>query len=499
MDQLKNKTLKGLMYLGMGKGAAKLISFVNTLILARLLTPEDYGLMAIVMVIVGFIGFFNEIGLGAAIKHRAEISKQELNGAFCLAVLISSALYGALYLASPWLAGYFGYTELAGMLAVVSLTFIIGALSTVPDALLAREMRFKAYAGIEFAMILLQCVVTLVLAWLGFKAWSLVWGFIAAQSFRSICLFLCSNWLPTRLGDMRAAMGLMKFGAAVTYSRITWYLYNSAKTPIITKVLGASAMGVYSMASTLATLPTQYITSLVIQTSVPLFARMQKEPERLDNALRRLTSGIALLSFPIFLGMGMTAAELVPVVLGNNWLEAVPILQVLCVIGLVKSVDPLITQAFFSIGKPSITASYTTLCAVTIPLSVYIGVVNGGLMGAAYALLISYPLSSVYLFVQARRHLHFSLRRYFKALQTPLEAALFMCASVWLTAWFCYQQLQLIPVIVLLVKVVTGVLSYGGYLIYVRRDGLKDCHEVLLELGIKAEKLNRWPFNRLVD
>ena len=91
MDQLKNKTLKGLMYLGMGKGAAKLISFVNTLILARLLTPEDYGLMAIVMVIVGFIGFFNEIGLGAAIKHRAEISAQELNGAFCLAVLISSA------------------------------------------------------------------------------------------------------------------------------------------------------------------------------------------------------------------------------------------------------------------------------------------------------------------------------------------------------------------------------------------------------------------------
>jgi O-antigen/teichoic acid export membrane protein len=289
----------------------------------------------------------------------------------------------------------------------------------------------------------------------------------------------------------------MKFGATVTYSRLTWYLYNSAKTPIITKVLGAGAMGIYSMAATLASLPTQYITSLVIQTSVPLFSKMQNDPERLDNALRRLSSGIALLSFPIFLGMGLSAPELIPVVLGANWLEAIPILQVLCIIGLVKSVDPLITQAFFSVGKPNITASYTTLCAVTIPLSVYIGVVNGGLMGAAYALLISYPLSSIYLFVQARRHLHFSLRRYFKALQTPLEAALFMSAMVWLIALFWYQYLQLAPALVLLIKVIIGLLAYGGYLIYVRKEGLKDCHEVLLALGIKAEKLKRWPFNRL--
>lgn len=499
MDQLKNKTLQGLMYLGLGKGAAKLISFVNTLLLARLLTPEDYGLMALVMVVVGFIGFFNEIGLGSAIKHRLDISQAELNGAFSLAILISASLYAGLYAASPFLAGYFGYPILSDMLKVVALSFIIGAIATVPDALIARDMRFKLYAGIDFAMILLQCVVTLLLAWFGFKAWALVWGFLASQIFKTCSIFWFSQWRPSRIGDLRAARALMKFGVTVTYSRLTWYFYNNAKTVIISKVLSAQQMGIYSMAATLSSLPTQYITSLVIQIAAPLFSRMQTDLSRLDNALRRLTSGIALMGFPVMAGMGLTAAELVPVLLGDNWLDVVFILQILCLLGLVKSVDPLITQAFISIGKPNITAKYTTLCAVTIPLSVYIGAVFGGLPGVALAMVIAYPLSSLYLFYQARRVLDFSLRRYLRALQTPIEACLFMAGMVWLTQLACYHYLPQQLLLTLILKTVAGIAAYGFYLVYVRQSGLRDCYEVLTELGVKPAKLQRWPFTRLKE
>lgn len=495
MDQLKNKTLRGLMYLGVGKGLGRLISFVNTLLLARLLSPNDYGLMAIVMVVVGFIGFFNEIGLGSAIKQRIEISEQQLNGAFALAMLISVPLYLGLYAASPLISSFYDQ-DITAVLRFIALTFIIGAFATVPDALMARDMRFKLAGGIEFVMIMIQCAVTLVLAWLGFRVWALAWGFITAQLFKTSCIFYFSNWRPTRLGNLGAATDLMKFGATVTYSRLTWYFYINAKTLVIGKVLNPQLLGVYSMAATLATLPSAHLTSMVIQIASPLFSKLQLDLPRLDNAMCRLTSGIALIAFPIMAGMALTATELVPVLLGTKWIEAVFPLQILCVIGLFKSIDPLITQAFISIGKAHVTARYTTLCAIVIPLSVYAGAVTGGLVGVAIAMAVSYPLSSIYLFRSARVHLNFSMRRYLKALRTPVEGCLWMALVV---LGYHYLSLRVgfdLPLWLLVSKVVVGALSYLLFLVYIRQSALDDCYEVLRELGVPATKLDRWPFNR---
>jgi O-antigen/teichoic acid export membrane protein len=499
VDQLKNKTLQGLMYLGLGKGAGKLISFINTLLLARLLTPEDYGLMAIVMVVVGFIGFFNEIGLGSAIKQRLDITQSQLNGAFTLAILISSLLYIGVYVASPAISKYYQHEVLTDVLRFIALSFIIGAAATVPDALIAREMRFKLYAGIEFAMILLQCLITLALAALGYQVWALAWGFIVSQAFKTLSIIYFSQWKPSRFGDVGAATDLMKFGATVTYSRLTWYFYNNAKTLIIGKILSPQQLGVFSMASTLATLPTSHITSMVIQIASPLFSKLQLEPVRLDNALCRLSSGIALLGFPVMAGMALTAEQLVPVLLGQNWLEAILPLQILCILGLFKSVDPLVTQAFISIGKANITARYTSLCAVVIPLSVYLGAVWHGLVGVSLAIVVSYPLSSVYLFYAARKHLHFSFRRYLRALQTPTEGCIFMAAIVIGLQVMANQSGMNNPLALLGAKTFVGFAAYMFYMIYIRQSGLRDCREVLLELGMSRDKLRHWPFSRLKE
>jgi O-antigen/teichoic acid export membrane protein len=497
MDKLKSKTIQGLAYLGMAKGAGKLISFVNTIVLARLLTPKDYGLMAIVMVIVGFVGFFNEIGLGSAIKHRAEITSNQINGAFTIALFVSIGLYGMMYLASPAIASYYNSPALVDILHVVASTFIIGAIGSVPDALLARDMRFKVYAGIDFMMIILQCAITLVLAWIGQGVWALVWGFIFSQVFKSACVFYFSGWRPEKLGDLRAATELMKFGASVTYSRVTWYIYSNANTPIIGKVLSAQKVGIYSMAAGLASLPTAHITSLVIRIAAPLFSRLQTEPMRLENALLRLTAGIALMTFPMMIGMMLTAEQLVPVLLGPNWLETIFPLQILCVMGLVKSIDPLITQAFISVNKANITARYTTLCACVIPISVYFGASLGGLIGVAIALVISYPTSSIYLFYCAHKHLNISLKRYFIALRSPIENTVGMALSV-ICVQFLFQNVLSKQIwTLLLLKVATGALCYLVLLIYGRRDSLQMLQEVASDLGISKDRLSHWPFTRL--
>lgn len=499
MDDLKKKTLQGLLYLGMGKGAGKIISFATTLVLARLLTPQDYGLMALVMVVVGLLQFFNEIGLGSAIRQRPHITPDQLDGCFTLSALISISLYAGLYAASPWISAYFDHPELQPVLRLVGLSFIIGALATVSDALLARAMLFRPLAGVEFLMVVLQSAATLILAWLGHGVAALAWGFILGQSFKALSTVLLARWRPKRLGSIRAASELMRFGLTVTYSRLTWFLYSNGQTAIIGKTLGAQAVGIYSMAESLAGLFVGQVVSMVINVASPLFARLQNDRLRLTNALLRLTSGLALINYPVVVGMACSAQELVPVVLGPKWTEAVLPLQVLCLLGLFKTIDPLLTQALTSVGKAGTTARYTTLCAITIPSSVYVGSVLGGIVGVAVGIAIAYPLSATYLFWQTRLHLGVSLREYFSALRLPLQACAWMAAWVLGVAWLLRSAGVNEDATLLVIKIFVGAVSYGGFLIYIRQDGLRDCREVLCELGVPASRLHRWPFTRIKE
>lgn len=499
MDDLKKKTLQGLLYLGMGKGAGKIISFATTLVLARLLTPQDYGLMALVMVVVGFLEFFNEIGLGSAIKQRPEVTPAQLNGSFTLSLLISCALFGLVYLAAPAVAAYYANAGLAPVMRLVALSFIIGALATVSDALLARAMQFKLVAGIEFVMILLQSGITLLLAWLGHGVWALAWGFVIAQAFKMVCIVGLGQWRPTRLGDIGAALDLIRFGLTVTYSRLTWFLYSNAQTLIIGKTLNAQALGVYSMAESLASLPTGHVTGMVIRVASPMFSKLQHDLQRLNNALLRMTTGLALINYPVMVGMACTARELVPVVLGPQWLAATLPLQVLCLVGLVKTVDPLLTQALTSTGQVRYTARYTSLCAVTVPSGVLVGSIWGGLPGAALGIAVAYPVSAIYLFRTVRRQVHLSLGAYLRAVHMPLQACAWMAAWVLGVGWAGRAVGVQHDAWLLGIKVLTGVLAYAGFLIYVRREGLRDAHEVLCELGVPAARLRRWPFTLLSE
>lgn len=495
MDDLRSKAVKGVLFLGAGKSAGKLISFINTLILARILLPADYGLMAMAMVVTGFISFFNEIGLGSAIIQRPELTARQLNGCFYVAMATSLLLYGLTYFSRGQVADFYGNPEIAPILAVIASSFVIGALCTVSDALLRKHLRFKFLAGIEFAGILLQCGLTLLLAWLGFKTWALVYGFIAAQLLRSIATLLYCDWRPGKLEGLREAVGLIKFGLAVTYSRITWYAYSNAQTLILGKVAGDKQLGIFDIANSIATLPTANITSIIIKVASPLFSKLQGDRQQLNSSLIKMTSGLALICFPLLAGLSLTAHELVPILLGANWLDARFPLQVLCLLGFFKSIDPLLTQALISTGQVRITARYTSICALVVPISVYFGAIWRGIDGAAILMVSTYPALVLLLLYLVRHYLQLSIRQYLLALITPVSACLAMSLCVYLSRQALLPWTTE-PVVLLAVQVLVGVFSYLLWLVYVRPDAMAQLKQMLTDIGIAEHKLNRWPFNR---
>lgn len=494
MSELKRKTINGVAFLSLGKGAGKLISFVNTLILARILAPEDYGLLAMAMVFIGILGFFSDMGLGMAIIQKNGITKKQTSAVFYLAIVNSVLLATLLFFTSGFIASWMESETLEPILATMAWLMITNAMFVVPESLLAKEMQFKLISFVEFITIVLQCVTTLLLAIYDYQVWALVIGTMTASVIKLVLFFLLSKWRPCRFVGVSAAFSLLRYGASVTYSRVTWFVYTNISILILGKMNGEKQTGIFSMSQSLANLPTEHCTNLVVQVASPLFSKVQGELNSLTNALCRLTAGIAFLTFPMLAGVIVTAPELVIVLLGDKWVDAIVPLQLLCVMGFCKAIDPLITQALISSGRASVAAHYTSICAVVIPIAIFIGSYFYQINGAAFALSTTYLVLFSYLLFCAKQHLGLSISQYLFLLKTPVSGAVVMVIVLIFAKTMVLSMWPLMNVTSLIMQVVLGALSYFFWIVFFRRKDLYYLRDLLSSAGLASRLLNCWPF-----
>ncbi|MDR6393860.1 lipopolysaccharide biosynthesis protein [Herbaspirillum seropedicae] len=494
-NDLRSKTVKAISHVGLGNAVGKLVSLSTTLVLARLLSPAEYGLMEIAMMLIAFIGFFNEIGLTTAIVQRPQLSQEQVNGCFLIAMGCSVVLFLLTLLAAGPLAGFFRQPQLQPMISTLAVGFIMGAAGSVPEAFLRKQMQFKAMAGITILGIVLQSAVSLGLALAGMGVWSLVWGSLVATATYSGGYFLLSPWRPRGRYGVREAVELVLFGLHVITSRVFWYLYSNADRAIVGRLLGAASLGIYGMAFSLATLPSSQITALVINVAAPLFAKLQHEPARLNAVLVNMTRGIAYVVYPALMGMLACSHELILVVLGPQWEQCQVPFSALCLMGLVKSVDPLLSQVLTAIGQVKRLVAYTALCAVTMSLAFAVGAWADGLRGVSAAWVLVYPLLSVKLLHDVARLTGLSMRGYYRALLPILAGALAMLAVVLGVRAGLYALALPVPLILVL-EILSGALAYLAWIVYVDRHAVGEIGQILVDLGVPAARLQRWPFVR---
>lgn len=493
---LRSKTVRAIGHLGLGGALGKIVSLGTTLVMARLLSPADYGLMAMAMVVVGFVGFFNEVGIGSAIVQKPKLTSTEVNGCFAIALIASVLLALLTFLLSGVTARFFGNPRLEAMISVLALAFILGAFGTVPLAFLRKELHFKAIAGITIVSIIVQSALCLVLAWRGFGVWSLVWGALAANAVQSLGAFWLSPWRPRGAYDLREAAGLVAYGLKVTSSRVFWYLYSNADKVIIGKVLGERSLGIYDMAFSLATLPSSQVTTLATNVASPLFSKLQADLDKLRAFILHFTRGVAYITYPALIGMLVCSPELVAVILGDKWSDLLVPFGALCLMGLIKSVDPLLSQVLIATGHAGKLSQYTLMCGIVMTLAVLVGAHFGGLRGVSLVWLLVYPLLSVKLLHEVCKITGMGMAQYYRALLPVLMASLAMAAVVLLVRT-CVLPLGVPVVVTLFAEIVAGALSYVLWIVYLDRRGMSEIRQVLVDLGISEQKLDRWPFNRI--
>jgi len=468
---LRRAFLRGIAWTAIAKWSTQIVSWASTLIVARLLTAADYGVVGMAGVYLGLVQLVTEFGLSAAIVQRRDLDRLQLarlGGVAALAGLGCFAL--SIALAGP-VAAFFGEPVVRPVLVTMSLTFVLAGFQVLPTALLARELRFRQLAWVDLAEILAQVACTLALALLGHGYWALVVGMVAGKAAGTAVAYALRphplRW-PRDLGALRPTLA---FGRNIVVSRLAWYVYSNADAAVVGRVLGREALGVYTIASAIASVPVDKITAVLLRVTAPVFAAVQRDRDALGRYLLHTVEGLSLITVPAAVGLALVADDFVQVVLGERWGPAAHPMQLLALAAVLRTILPVLNQILVATDATHRQAQITLLGVAVLPPLFWLGA-RWGVSGVAAVWLVGYPCVLGPFFAGFAVHrLQLRAATMTRALWPATSATLIMAGVViGLDAAMGHRWT---PAIRLAANVTTGALSYLGALVLLHRDRMR--------------------------
>lgn len=427
---LDRTLVRGIAWTGAIKWLSQLLSWVSTIVVARLLNPEDYGIVAMAGVFVGFIGLLNEFGLGAAVVALRHLTEEQIASIHSLASLSGVAGFLLTCLIAIPAGRIYAASDIPLVIVVMGAGFAFLALRSVPSALLEKALRFKLLALLEGGQAIVAALITVGLAWWGAGYWALVIGGVAGHVAVTAVILRQHpvRYARPSFGSLREAI---RFSSHVLVGRISWYVASNADVFIAGRILGQGIVGAYSFAGTLANLPLDKITALLSRVMPAFYSSVQTDPSVLRRYLLLLTEGLALLTFPIGVGMALVAHVFVPFVLGEKWVGAVLPLQVLSCWAVVRSLFGLISPILFVTGGSRLSMLSGLFCMILYPLGFWVGS-GWGAVGIALAWVAVQPVSWIAPYRHALTVLKLPFHEYLSVLWPATTSTVIMVGGVYL-------------------------------------------------------------------
>jgi O-antigen/teichoic acid export membrane protein len=426
--ELDGSLVHGLAWTAGVKWAAQGLSWFSTLLVARLLSPDDYGLVGMATVYLGMVTLLTEFGVGTTIvtlRELDEIHIAQLNG---FAVLLGLAGFALSCIAAVPLGRFFHSSRLPLVVMAMSATFIIASFQSVPAALLQRDLRFKLLSLVDGTKVLVVSAVMVILAWLGFHYWTLVIGSLLS-TLTATLLILSRRTHRLSWPHFSEIRHATRFSWHILVSRISWYAYSNSDFVVCGRVLGQQVLGAYSIAWNLANIPVEKTTGVLNSVTPALFSAVQKDNASIRRYLLNLTEVIALVTLPLSVGLGLVARDFVLVVLGPRWEPAIAPLQLLALYVSVRSITPLIPIVLNSVGESRFNMWNNLVAAVVLPAAFYMGSRSGS-RGIAAAWLVAYPLVAFPLYFRAFQKIELPWTTYLGCLRAAIIGTLAMVLAV---------------------------------------------------------------------
>ena len=315
--------------------------FGVVLVLARLLTPRDYGVAAMAMVFAGLITLFTDVGLGAALVQRRTITEQDRSTVFWMSMAIAAVIVVFTVAVAGEVARFFGQPQVRSLVIVLSLSFPLAALSQTQTALLNRKLAYRSLEIRQIVGVLVGAATALIVAISGGGAWAIVANSLASTAAATALLWRFSSWRPSLTFSFESLRTMGGFGLKLTGTRLLNYANLNADNTLVGRFLGATSLGIYGISYNIMFTPLSRINLPIYGVVAPALARLQHDPERLKAAWLRSKRLTATLLNPAFFAILVVAPDLVRVVLPAKWLPAVPVIRLLCLAGLGHSLTAL--------------------------------------------------------------------------------------------------------------------------------------------------------------
>lgn len=329
-DSLKNKTKKGLAWSMIERFATQGVQFLFGIILARLLSPDDYGIIAMPLVFLAIAQCIIDSGFSTALIRKPELTEDDLSTAFYFNIGIGILCYAVLFFSSPLIADFYHTPILSSLLKVTALAVLFNPLCAVQQAILTRKIDFKTQAIVSFSGAVVSGIVGLYMAYNGFGVWSLVFQQVGGYVMRTILLWILGKWKPKRKWSWESFHYLWGFGSKMLGSGLLDTIYNNIYPIVIGKYFSAQDLGNYTRAQQFSSLPSSNVTGVLQRVTFPVLSSIQNEDERLAKNYRKILKLSAFLIFPMMLILSAVANPLVRILLTDKWSGCVVLLQIIC-------------------------------------------------------------------------------------------------------------------------------------------------------------------------
>ena len=333
-ESLKNKAIHGAKWSFIDNISNSGVTFLVGLILARLLTPAEYGIMAMIAIFIAVSNSIVDSGFSNALIRKVRIEKVDYNTVFLFNLIVSIVLYILLYVAAPAISLFFKEPVLIDVLRVIGLILIVNALGIIPRTILVRGIDFKTQTKVSIISSVSSGLVGVGMAIVGFGVWSLVWQQLSRQILNSLFLWIFCKWMPQWEFSVKSFKEMFGFGYKLLLSGLLDTLYKNVYYVVIGRCYSSAQLGQYTRAEQFNTIFSSNLTSIVQRVSYPVLSSIQEEPERLREAYRQIIKTTMLVTFACMLGLAAVARPLIIILIGEKWLTAVSFLQIICFSGM---------------------------------------------------------------------------------------------------------------------------------------------------------------------
>lgn len=430
---LKQKVKKSLFWTFSDQIVVQFANLFFGLFIARLLGPESFGIVGVVLMFTNFAQLFVDMGFGAAIVQNQQLTSQQYASVFWLNCIMASFIYLLLYFLSDFAALFFNQPILSAVIKVSSLTIILNATSIVQFNVLIKSLNFKKKVIINWGSLFLGYVTAIVMALNDYGVWAIVAMYLVNSIVQVFMVWVDSKWYPTLRFEMAVIRSIWHFGLPAFGDNVLNYWSRNFDNFIIGKCLGTTQLGIYSRAYSLMLLPVKNLSSVVSKVFFPAFSQRQDDLSILADNYLKLIKYIAVLTFPMLFGLSLVSKEFVLLFLGEKWLSMIPVLSILSIVGALQSIVTLNGVIYYSLGKTKIAFRISLLVNFVLLVSFFVGV-QYGIKGVAWSYLLANILLFYPVYTTAISLLNLKISRIFTTLKSVIAATFAMAVGVYLIA-----------------------------------------------------------------